>query len=239
MPFEFNFFKYLQNGNALIFIGSLLLAGAVIALVRTIIGLVEPFWRLRQSSARRPRLRWGKGLRNLLIALILTFFSLSLLLAGTTLRTYTTFTRQDLVGTLECLEWNPDEQIIIVRFKAVSQGRTSAPQTYSLCGDHWEINAHILKWKPRANLIGLHTAYRLNQIKGIYQSTEDESRRPHRACDLTPGKDWIWWALSRYGETLPLVEAVYGNAVSRPARRGEQFEIFVTTSGLSARRWKK
>jgi hypothetical protein len=110
MPFEFNFFKYLQNGNALIFIGSLLLAGAVIALVRTIIGLVEPFWRLRQSSARRPRLRWGKGLRNLLIALILTFFSLSLLLAGTTLRTYTTFTRQDLVGTLECLEWNPDEQ---------------------------------------------------------------------------------------------------------------------------------
>ncbi len=239
MPFEFDFFKFLQNGNALIFIGILLLVVAVIALVRTISGLLEPFWRLQQATARRPRLRWGKGLRNLLTVLILIFFSLSLLLAGTTLRTYTTFTRQDLVGILECLEWNPDEQIIIVRFKSVSQGRTSAAQTYSLYGDHWEINAHILKWHPKANLIGLHTAYRLNQIKGIYQSAEDESRRPHRACVLTPGRDWIWWALSRYGESLPLVEAVYGNAVSKLARSGEQFEIFVTTSGLSARRKKR
>ncbi|MCK5217913.1 hypothetical protein KAR10_00215 [bacterium] len=239
MPFEFDFFKYLQNGSALIFIGILLSVGAVIVLVRTIIGLLEPFWRREQASARRPRLRWGKGLTNLLTALILMFFSLSVLLAGTTLRTYTTFTRQDLVGTIECLEWNPEEKIIIVRFKAISQGRTSAPQTYSLYGDNWEINAHILKWNPKANLMGLHTAYRLNQIKGIYQSAAEESRRPHRAYALTPGKDWIWWFLSRYGESFPLVEAVYGNAVSKPARSGQQFEIFVTTSGLSARRWKK
>lgn len=239
MPFEFNLIKYLQNGNILIFSGIILIAAAVIALVRTISVLLEPFWRLRQASARRLRPRWGKGLMRFLISLILMFFSLSLLLAGTTLRTYTAFTRQDLAGTLECLEWNPEERIIIVRFKAAAQGRTSEDQTYSLYGDHWEINAHILKWHPKANLIGLHTAYRLNQIKGIYQSAEDESRLRHRACALTPGKDWIWWALSRYGEALPLVEAVYGNAVSKLARGGEQFEIFVTTSGLSARSLKK
>jgi len=127
---------------------------------------------------------------------------------------------------------------MVVSLTKIEKGRIGKSQTFSLYGDQWEISAHILKWHPNVNLLGLHTGYRFNQIKGTYIRAKDENQKPHRAYALANGTDIIWGFLSHYGKSFPLVDAVYGNAVSRPARPGERFDIFVTTSGLTVRRRK-
>src|SRR4029078_4516261 len=38
--------------------------------------------------------------------------------------------------------------------------------TYEIAGDEVQVDAHILKWKPIANLIGLRTVYELDRIGG-------------------------------------------------------------------------
>jgi len=233
---DFNIIKLLEQGNGLFFLGTLVLIVALIILVRLILNIIVYYSRPKQPSVRRSRLALNRKIFLLLIVLFLLSIATSLLLAGMTIRTYVTFTRADQIGIIECLSWNPQEKFMVVSFSILRQGKPVNVQTFSLYGDQWEVSAHILKWDPWVNMFGLHTGYRLNLIKGSYLKAEDESKRLHRAYALTPGEDWLWWALSRFGEWLPFVEAVYGNAVSRIARPGDKFDIFVTTSGLSARR---
>ena len=43
-----------------------------------------------------------------------------------------------------------------------------------MAGDQIYVDAHILKWTPAANLIGLHTAYELDRVAGRYDNIEQE-----------------------------------------------------------------
>ena len=43
-------------------------------------------------------------------------------------------------------------------------------QTYALAGDDIYVDAHIVKWTPLANQLGLHTTYRLDRIGGRYRN---------------------------------------------------------------------
>lgn len=227
--------SFLGRGNGLILAGSILLIAAIIGLVLTI-SLWIAGGRPQPHSARRRRLSPAGGVIRLLSWLVVCFAALSLLLAGAALRTYTVFTRQDKIGTLECLQQDTPHKVLIVRFTSERGGRSKRSQTYTLYGDQWEISAHILKWTPQTIQLGFRTAYRLNILKGAYQQAEDENRLPHQAYALTPGSDWVWRLLDRYGRYLPFIEAVYGNAILSSASPGDRFNIFVTTSGLSAQR---
>ncbi len=228
LPVQFT--DIFTHGNLLLLGGAFLLVAAVAAFA---VSVARLFTNRRTSTGRR-RIGWSRKIIQLLLSVILLLLAVSALLAGSVLRTYTAFTRQELVATLECLQWRAADQVMIVRFSQIENGRLEKSRTFTLYGDLWEVNAHILKWTPKINLLGRHTLYRLNQIKGIYQLAEDENSRLHQAYALNPGRDWLWDWLNRYGQGLPFVEAVYGNAVSQIARPGATFDILVTTSGLSA-----
>lgn len=232
-----NLAGFLTQGNLFILGGLALLGLALLTLVLSINAFVSA--RMKKSrafAARRRRLSVSGFTLQILLSLVFLFFALSVFFAGAVLRSYTVFNREDLVGRVECLQCNAGEKTLVVRFVPIATDQEQHAQTYSLPGDQWEVNARILKWTPKANLLGLHTAYRLNLIKGIYQNAEDESTRPHQAYALSVGQDWVWTLLSRYGKYLPFVEAVYGNAVSDSVEPGGVYEIFVTTSGLSAKK---
>jgi hypothetical protein len=227
----------LAQGNGLLVAGLILLGAGMLMLVMTINAFATS--RLKKSHllmARRNRMSLGSLLTRVLLSFLLIFFALSVFLTGAALRSYTIFTKQDLVGRLECMQYNSEQKSMLVKLVAIVQGQELHAQTYALPGDQWEVNARILKWTPRANLLGLHTAYRLNMIKGIYQNPGDETKRAHQAYALSPGQDWFWTLLTRYQKYLPFVQAVYGNAVSNPIQPGEVYEIYVTTSGLSAQK---
>ncbi len=225
----------LGRNNGLLLAGAVLLVLGLVMLVLTL----NAFLSVRppsRTSARRRTISPGSFLVRMLAVVAFLFLATSILLTGVALRTYTAFTHEDLAGILECLQVDPANQVMIVRFTPITKGREGRAQTFTLSGDRWEIGAHIMKWTPRTIQLGVHTAYRLDRIQGAYQQIEDENQRPHQAVSLSPGRDWVWSLLTRYGQHLPFIEAVYGNSVSNPAQPGDRYEIRVTTSGLSAQR---
>ena len=65
-------------------------------------------------------------------------------------------------------------------------GREAA---YVIAGDELYVDAHILKWKPVGNLLGLHTAYELDRIAGRYRSVEQE-RKQLRTVTRSARRSW-------------------------------------------------
>jgi hypothetical protein len=227
---------WLSHGKGLLLLGGVLLGVSVVVLVRILGNTLRAWFGRYPQTALRPHLNVGSRLIALLAAALFVMASLAVLLLGAVLRTYVSFNRADHIGIVECLNWNPQERFLVLSFTEIRRGQAQHTQTYSLFGDQWEISAHVLKWDPKLNLLGLHTGYRLWQVQGSYLDPEAESERPHRAYALQGGKDWLFSLVELLGEKVPGVEAIYGNAVSRPARAGERYDVFVTTSGLSVRR---
>src|SRR5438270_13996990 len=58
------------------------------------------------------------------------------------------------------------------------------PAMYDLAGDALYMDAHILKWHPWVNLLGLHTSYELDRVAGRYNEVSDERGKPHTAYEL-------------------------------------------------------
>ncbi len=228
---------FISQGNNMIILGLILLGVGVLTLVLSLNAFITA--RVKKSHlllTRRNRMSVSSLAVRILLSLVFIFFSLSVFLTGSAMRLYTIFTHEERVARLECVQQDTTQKTMLIRFQSVVRGQEQAPQTYALPGDQWEVNARILKWTPQAHLLGFNTAYRLHMVKGIYQTPEDETNRPHQAYGLNPGQDWLWDLLTKYQKSLPFVQAVYGNAVSNPIQPGEVYEIFVTTSGLSAKK---
>ena len=61
-------------------------------------------------------------------------------------------------------------------------------RTYALAGDDIYLDAHIVKWTPLANQLGLHTTYRLDRIGGRYRNLAQETTAPRTIHSLAvPG----------------------------------------------------
>lgn len=108
--------------------------------------------------------------------------------------------------------------------------------TLAVAGDQVLVDAHILKWRPIANILGLHTWYELDRLTGRYQAIGDERSRLRTVHSLKTDKPADLFHLARrYSLLAALVDAEYGSAtyieVDRPAR----FEVRVSTSGLLIR----
>lgn len=109
-------------------------------------------------------------------------------------------------------------------------GRTA---TYLLAGNELYVDAHILKWKPVANLLGLHTQYELDRVAGRYRRLEEEQARVRTVYPLARSKPFDMFDLRHEFEALsPLLDAEYGSASFVPADRSMEWELRVSTSGL-------
>ncbi len=99
------------------------------------------------------------------------------------------------------------------------------------------MDAHILKWKPLANFLGLHTAYELDRVSGRYVELEDEKTLPRTVFSLAAEKPWDMFNLRRRFALLGfLLDAEYGSATFIVADRSSSFEVRVSTTGLLLRR---
>ena len=109
-------------------------------------------------------------------------------------------------------------------------------QVHELAGDQLYVDAHILKWKPWANLLGLHTAYDLDRVAGRYVSIDDERDRPRTVAALGAPRAIDLFNLRRqYVWLSPLVDAEYGSATFIDVQSPAVFEVRVSTTGLLVR----
>lgn len=108
--------------------------------------------------------------------------------------------------------------------------------SYKLAGDALYVDAHILKWKPVANILGLHTTYELDRVSGRYADIQDELSKPRTLYALSPDKPLNLFNLrQRYAFLSPLLDAQYGSAAFISVDKPAEFEIRVSTTGLLIR----
>ena len=146
---------------------------------------------------------------------------------------YTALTREDIAATLLVQPIGPQRFVATVRYPDLRELK------FELAGDEVYVDAQILKWKPIANMIGLHTAYELDRIAGRYRSVEQERSSPRTVFPLSRDKPLDLFDLrKRYTFLAPLLDAEYGSAtyvgVSRPA----EIELRISTTGLLMRETK-
>jgi len=107
---------------------------------------------------------------------------------------------------------------------------------YTLAGDQIYVDAHVLKWKPVANLLGLHTAYQLDRVAGRYAALDKERSGPRTVHALAADRPLdIFDLRTRYAALAPLLDVEYGSATFAPADRPAEYEVRVSTSGLLIR----
>ncbi len=168
---------------------------------------------------------------NTLVAILMLTFSA--LFATLTISTqgYRAFTREELVATVTTRTLGTQ------RFEALVRFPDERDTTFLLAGDEFYVDAHILKWKPIANLIGMHTDYELDRIAGRYLSLAEEQANPRTVFALSSAKPLDLFNLRRRHPLLGwLVDAEYGSGTFTATDDQAQFDILVSTSGLLVRK---
>jgi hypothetical protein len=167
------------------------------------------------------------------IVLTLLFLALSALFATISISTqgYRALTREEVAATVVV------DRLAPTRFSAeftFADGRT---QSFTLAGDEFYVDAHILKWKPLANVLGLHTAYELDRVAGRYTKVEDEQSMRRTVYPLAEEKALDMYDLrARFPLFKPLVDTEYGSATFIAVQDRAEFEVRVSTTGLLIRK---
>ena len=121
------------------------------------------------------------------------------------------------------------------RFDATVTFADGHVETFDLAGDDIYIDGHIVKWTPLANMLGLHTSYRLDRIAGRYRALEQENtaRRTVYALGTPAIIDLV--ALGRSFPLADFFDAEYGSASYVPVAAPGELELKVSTTGLLLR----
>jgi len=171
----------------------------------------------------------GFALRTLSGLLLLSLGALAGTIAVGT-QGYRALTREDLAARLTVRPAGPQRFAVTVRFP---DGRQAA---FELAGDEIYVDAHILKWKPLANVLGLHTSYELDRVAGRYHAIEQERSAVRTVYSLGQDKPVDLFRLrQRYAFLSTLLDAEYGSATFVSVTRPAELELRVSTTGLLMR----
>ena len=143
---------------------------------------------------------------------------------------YRTLTREDLAARIVVQPTGAQ------RFSATVSFADGREASYDLAGDEVYVDARILKWRPLANLLGLHTAYELGRLAGRYRELGEERRAPRTVYSLGTERPLDLFSLrQRHAFLAPLVDAQYGSATFVPVTERAELEVRVSTTGLLMR----
>ncbi len=165
----------------------------------------------------------------LLLALAALFGTITVAIQG-----YRALTREELAATVKVEP--AGEQKFTARFTMPD----GSEKTFLLAGDQLYVDAHILKWKPLANYLGLHTSYQLDRVGGRYANIAYETTRGRTVFPLSKDAPLDMFDLRRKFAWLnPLLDAEYGSATFINTSSAEEFRVLVSTTGLLIRKVDK
>jgi len=171
--------------------------------------------------------RWMGGSLQLLVATILALLGvLSGVLAVATVG-YQALTREETAATVVVTRTGP--RAFDARF-TFPDGRS---RTFPLRGDQLYVDAHIVKWHPWVNVLGVHTGYELDRVAGRYIDVEDERAGPRTIYALGRERTVDAFRVAvRYPWLEPVVDAEYGSASFVAARDSAAYVLRISTTGL-------
>ena len=179
--------------------------------------------------AFRLRRRLGGTMQFVFAGLLLALATIGgLALIGTA--GYRSLTRETLAATITISLQEPQ------RYRTEIEFPDGERRTFIIAGDELYLDAHILKWHPAVNLLGLHTGYRLDRVAGRYQSIDDEQQRPRSVYQLRDSRPLdLFRVAERFPLLTPLVDAEYGSGTFVPLTPEGRYEVMVSTNGLLIR----
>ena len=200
-----------------------LIIAATVFILLCVIFLFAFFTSLRKK-------RFFGAVRNFTFAVLMLTLSLLFGTISISIQGYNALTREELAATVEIFPVS--KQIFMARITFTD----SSEKQFKLEGDEFYIDAHILKWKSLANLLGLHTFYELDRIAGRYTDIEDETNKNRTVYSVAEDKLIDAFDLRlKYPFLSFLVDAEYGSASFVTTNAHKNLKIMVSTTGLLIR----
>jgi hypothetical protein len=203
----------------------------MIAMIAAAILLLLSLLLLRSAWGHWRQRNWMRGTTRGASSLL--FFTLALCASFATVGVlgYRALTNEQVAATVTTEPLGPH------RFRATIVLPDQRLAMYELAGDAFYVDAHIIKWHPYANLLGLRTAYELDRVSGRYNSLALERAQPRTVYSLARPKPVDMFDVARRIRVIaPLVDAQYGSASFVEANRAAEFQVRVSTTGLLIRR---
>ncbi|HEY7359059.1 MAG TPA: hypothetical protein VH590_21390 [Ktedonobacterales bacterium] len=181
---------------------------------------------------RRRRFRWGRASSGSVLLLI----AISLLYLAILLQTYFGLTSEILVARVRATSLANVPNYMSVEITLYDQhGNITHQETDGVCGNEWELQGDIVRFPNWANLLGLHTGYKLTRLEGRYDDPNQESTWFHSVIALNGGDDNFFKTIQNQGGWLhPIVEASFGNAIILPAD-GNSYGVYISQTGLTTK----
>jgi len=179
------------------------------------------------SGKKRKLMATGRNfvMTLLMISLSALFGTISISIHG-----YQALTREELAAIVRITP--STEQ----KFSALFLMPDGSEKVFALAGDQLYVDAHILKWKPIANIFGLHTSYELDRVAGRYSDLNDERSKVHTHYSLSQNRLFNMFDMrQKFAFLSPLLDAEYGSASFMNSNSSEEFRIMVSTTGLLIR----
>jgi hypothetical protein len=177
-------------------------------------------WRERRRFACGHRLLWS------LVFLVLTLASA---LAGFALLGYRRLTAEAPVASLTTRAIGPQRYAVRIDYPDGEHRSTE------LSGDQWQLDARVIKWDPRAVVLGAPTLYRVERLSGRYRDVATEREAPRSVVDLAPERPLAvldaWNLKQRFPRWMPWLDADYGSAAYLPLVDGGRFEVSLAPAG--------
>jgi hypothetical protein len=197
-----------------------------VAVLSAIVGVVMV---IAAGTALRRRRPLRMSLR-LLLALVFLAGAAACGAIALGVQGYRALTHEEIAAVVHTEPLGPN------RFQAQFRFPDGREVSYTLTGDQLYVDAHILKWHPWANVLGLNTAYELDRVSGRYHDLAQEQQQPRTVRSLAPERRVDLFNLrQRYALLSPLLDADYGSATFAAADSSAQYEVRVSTTGLLIR----
>lgn len=203
---------------------NLLVLLAVVSGVLSLLFLILTFKAIRKKKIISSTIRLLCAL--LCLSLALLFGTISIAVQG-----YRALTHEETVAVVRTEPLGGRSFMAHFKFP---DGREAS---YKLAGDALYVDAHILKWKPLVNILGLHTAFELDRVAGRYMDLKDELSSPRTVFSISQNKVLNMFNLrQRYFALSQLLDAEYGSAAFINMDKAAKLEIRVSTTGLLIRK---
>jgi hypothetical protein len=174
-------------------------------------------WRERHRFAATLRLLW-----------CLVFLGLALLggLAGIVLLGYRRLAAEAEVARIEAHALAAQRYAVDIRTPDGESRRVE------IAGDDWQLDARVIKWTPRAVVLGAPPLYRIERIGGRYRDIAQErsAMRSVVALDDSVLPD-LWTLKRRFPHWLPWIDADYGSAAYLPLVDGGRYVVTLAAAG--------
>jgi hypothetical protein len=174
-------------------------------------------WRERRRVAATLRLAW-----------CLVFLALALLggVAGSLLLGYRRLAAEAPVARIEARALGAQRYAVDI---ATPDGEH---RTVELAGDDWQLDARVIKWTPRAVMLGAQPLYRLERIGGRYRDVAQERSSARTVVALDDARLPDLWTVKRaFPRWLPWVDADYGSAAYLPLVDGGRYDVTLAAAG--------